>query len=141
VDFSRFYTVDEVNRMLPELRKQLEQLQAVKMEHLLKREELQELKLAMYKSTATNPEISNDPFFAIECELDFLEWQAKQIVTSFTERDIMIKSIDAGLVDFPAIIDGEVVLLCWLKDEPCVKHFHGLNDGFWGRRKLEGETE
>lgn len=39
-----------------------------------------------------------------------------------------------GLVDFPAIINGEEVLLCWRSDEDEINYYHGLNDGFAGRK-------
>jgi len=39
-----------------------------------------------------------------------------------------------GLVDFPSVIDGEEVMLCWKSDEPDIIHYHGLNDGFIGRK-------
>jgi hypothetical protein len=137
MEFSRYYTVAEVNALLPEVRQQIEQLQGIKKEHQAKLEELQELKIALFKNTAVSfSEQSGDPFFALECSIDFLQLQARQILKQFGEQEILVKSIDAGLVDFPARIDGEVVLLCWLKDEPSVLHYHGLNDGFWGRRKL-----
>jgi hypothetical protein len=137
--FTRYYTAAEVNQMIPELKRQLEHLQTIKHDHQLKLDELQELKLAMVKSNAPPNDTGGDPFFVIECEIEFLEMQAKQMLQQFAEREILVKSIDAGLVDFPAIIDGDVVLLCWLKDEPLVKHYHSLQDGFWGRRKLSEE--
>lgn len=41
-----------------------------------------------------------------------------------------------GLVDFPAIIDGEEVLLCWRSDETELKFYHGVNDGYAGRMPI-----
>ncbi|NOX19393.1 MAG: DUF2203 domain-containing protein [Chlorobi bacterium] len=41
-----------------------------------------------------------------------------------------------GLVDFPAIIDGEEVYLCWKSDEEEVKYFHGLEEGYAGRKLI-----
>ena len=41
-----------------------------------------------------------------------------------------------GLVDFPAVIDGEEVFLCWKSDEEDVKYYHGLEEGFAGRRLI-----
>jgi hypothetical protein len=50
--------------------------------------------------------------------------------------DIVVRDLDAGLVDFPAIRDGEEVYLCWLLEEPAVSHWHALEAGFQGRRPL-----
>ena len=43
-----------------------------------------------------------------------------------------------GLVDFPALIDGEVVFLCWRSDEPELRYYHRIEDGYAGRRPLPG---
>ena len=41
-----------------------------------------------------------------------------------------------GLVDFPAVIDGEEVYLCWRSDEEDIKYFHGIDAGYPGRRLI-----
>jgi len=41
-----------------------------------------------------------------------------------------------GLVDFPAIIEGREVLLCWRSDEETITHYHGFMDGYAGRKTL-----
>jgi hypothetical protein len=50
--------------------------------------------------------------------------------------DIVVRDLERGLVDFPAMIDGREVYLCWLIEEPSVDHWHGLESGFAGRRPL-----
>jgi hypothetical protein len=50
--------------------------------------------------------------------------------------DIVVRDVERGLVDFPAVIDGREVYLCWLLDEPSVGHWHGIESGFAGRRPL-----
>lgn len=41
-----------------------------------------------------------------------------------------------GLVDFPAIIDGKEVFLCWRSDESTIGYYHGIEEGYVGRKKL-----
>ncbi|MBK9247232.1 MAG: DUF2203 domain-containing protein [Ignavibacteria bacterium] len=41
-----------------------------------------------------------------------------------------------GLVDFPSIIDGETVMLCWRSDESNLQYYHGVEDGFAGRKPI-----
>jgi hypothetical protein len=50
--------------------------------------------------------------------------------------DLVVRDLDRGLVDFPAVIDGNEVYLCWLLDEPSVGHWHGVESGFAGRQPL-----
>lgn len=54
----------------------------------------------------------------------------------FDARSITIKDIEQGLVDFPAVIDGQPVLLCWKDGEPEVAFWHTLEGGFPGRKPL-----
>jgi len=48
-------------------------------------------------------------------------------------------SFGLGLVDFPAIINGEKVLLCWRSDENNLQFYHGYNDGYAGRKSIPPE--
>ncbi|MEW6702904.1 MAG: DUF2203 domain-containing protein [Bacteroidota bacterium] len=41
-----------------------------------------------------------------------------------------------GLVDFPAILEGKEVLLCWRSDEEDISFYHGLDEGFYGRKPI-----
>lgn len=41
-----------------------------------------------------------------------------------------------GLVDFPAIINGEEVFLCWRSDEDDIFYYHGVNEGYAGRKEI-----
>ena len=50
---------------------------------------------------------------------------------------VLVKDLDRGLVDFPALRDGEVVLLCWQVGEGEVAYWHGLEEGFAGRKPLD----
>ena len=50
--------------------------------------------------------------------------------------DIVVRDVVRGLVDFPAVRDGEEVYLCWLVDELEIEHWHELDAGFAGRRPL-----
>jgi Uncharacterized conserved protein (DUF2203) len=50
--------------------------------------------------------------------------------------DVVVRDLERGLVDFPALMDGREVYLCWLLDEPRVTHWHAVEAGFAGRRPL-----
>ena len=45
-------------------------------------------------------------------------------------------NFEIGLVDFPAMLDGEAVLLCWRSDEEKLSWFHGMEDGYAGRQPI-----
>jgi hypothetical protein len=52
------------------------------------------------------------------------------------ELDIVVRDLERGLIDFPSLIGGVEVYLCWLLDEPHVGHWHASESGFGGRRPL-----
>jgi hypothetical protein len=49
---------------------------------------------------------------------------------------VLVKDLDRGLVDFPALREGEEVLLCWQVGEDEVAFWHGIEEGFAGRKPL-----
>ena len=48
-----------------------------------------------------------------------------------------VKDADEGLIDFPALREGDEVLLCWKVGEPEIAFWHGLEEGFAGRRPVD----
>ncbi len=61
----------------------------------------------------------------------------QHILAAFQQREILIKDLTRGLVDFPAIIGGKEVFLCWESDEDDIEFWHDLETGFSGREKLD----
>jgi hypothetical protein len=49
----------------------------------------------------------------------------------------LLKDVEQGLVDFYALSGDRLVFLCWRRDEPEVAHWHSLEEGFAGRRRLD----
>jgi hypothetical protein len=52
------------------------------------------------------------------------------------ELDVVVRDLERGLIDFPSLLEDREVYLCWLLDEPCVGHWHAVEAGFGGRRRL-----
>ena len=61
----------------------------------------------------------------------------QQILGAFQQRQIFIKDVTRGLVDFPAILAGKEVFLCWEADEDDIEFWHDLESGYGDREKLE----
>jgi hypothetical protein len=62
----------------------------------------------------------------------------QRAIAHLQAADIVVRDLMNGLVDFPAVRDGEEVYLCWLVDEPDIGWWHGIDTGFAGRRRLPG---
>lgn len=64
--------------------------------------------------------------------------RVKDAIAEIHATGVQVKDIDIGLLDFPCKVNGETVLLCWKFGEGHeVKHWHGLNEGFAGRKPIE----
>ncbi len=70
-------------------------------------------------------------------ELVGLADAAVACVERLEELGVVVKDVDAGLVDFPALREGEDVLLCWRVGEPSVAYWHSLDEGFAGRKPID----
>jgi hypothetical protein len=68
-----------------------------------------------------------------------IEHEAKAIaecVERISDAGVQIKSLEEGLLDFPARRGDEDVLLCWKLGEDEIRYWHGLEEGFAGRKPL-----
>jgi hypothetical protein len=57
-------------------------------------------------------------------------------VAAFAERDIVLRDLDRGLIDFPCLRDGREVYLCWIDGEADIAFWHELDAGYAGRQGL-----
>ncbi len=63
--------------------------------------------------------------------------QAKDSLAEIEAIGVQVKDLDTGLLDFPCLIDGETVLLCWKMGEERIEFWHTLDAGFRGRQPLD----
>jgi hypothetical protein len=70
-------------------------------------------------------------------EFNRLREELEQCVAELGELGVQIKDVESGLLDFPALREGADVLLCWRVGEDAVEWWHGLEDGFAGRRPVD----
>ena len=65
----------------------------------------------------------------------FLE--VRGLLLELQELGLVVRDIDRGLIDFPAILEGHEVYLCWELDEKTIGFWHELESGYGGRQPLE----
>jgi hypothetical protein len=123
--FKIHYTRDEARALLPELRKRLEELNRLRhgMETFDKR-----LSGLAEQGVDIGGQTVNDWIRTLA--------DMQQILAEFQRREIFIKDLSRGLVDFPAIIGGKEAFLCWEMDEEDIEFWHDLETGFGGRERL-----
>lgn len=123
--FEKHYTREEARALLPDIRRWLARLN-----QLRKDVEAFEMRLSRLASQSNDigGETVNEWIRALA--------DMQEILVEFQRRQIFVKDLDRGLVDFPAIIGGREVFLCWESDEDDIEFWHDLESGFAGRERL-----
>ncbi len=140
---TRFYSIDDANTALPEVERILMDLR-------YQRAELIRLRDAVLQTTGPDQDgpvgRSGEPGFPageqrrLRLQMQGLIDQMQAGVTRLVERDVTLREIEAGLIDFPALVNGRQVWLCWRLGEQDIAWWHELGDGFSGRSRLADLT-
>jgi hypothetical protein len=123
--FHKHYTRDEAQALVPQLREWLAELNRLRGE--VERYD-QRLSGMNVEGRDTGGETVNNWIRALA--------GMQEILAQFQHRQIFIKDLSRGLVDFPAFIGGREVFLCWEADEDQIEFWHDLDTGYGGREKL-----
>ena len=65
--------------------------------------------------------------------------QLKQTIDRIHEHGCLVKDLDMGLIDFPTLFNGQEVYLCWKLGESGIQFWHGIEEGFRGRKPIDKE--
>lgn len=123
--FQTHYTRDQAQALLPEIQAWLQALREA-------REHLSSLDRRLAQLLASGNDVGGETVN---------EWirslaGVRRVLAHFHKRQILLKDLDKGLVDFPAIIGGREVFLCWEEGETAIEHWHDLDAGYAGRERL-----
>lgn len=146
-----FYDIDAANARLPEVRGVLEQLRSERRELIGLRDRLVAARrraevpgdrrtlvdeaLGEAAGGASDPATSESPR-VLDARIRAVIDQMEAAVTRLNEWSVQLRDIEAGLADFPALVNGRQVWLCWQLGEDEIHFWHDLTSGFGGRRPL-----
>ena len=119
---TRYFTPEEARRTLPLVRKIVEDIVTTSREIRL----LTEDKDGVIESDPQVKKMVND--------LNGFMSELEEIGCFYKDWNFSI-----GLVDFPAIIDGQEVFLCWRSDEDNIEYYHEIEAGYAGRKRIPAE--
>jgi hypothetical protein len=129
------FAVEEANRLLAEVRPRLERLRRRRLAFDRMETRHAVLRMAAQGAAEANPD-------AVELR-SFLEKRARLArvigggIAELDQMGVLVRDLDTGLCDFYSLRGDRLVFLCWRADEPEVSHWHGLEEGFSGRRPLK----
>jgi hypothetical protein len=61
----------------------------------------------------------------------------KDAIAEIDAIGVQVKDLDIGLLDFPCVVEDEIVLLCWKYGEDKIGFWHGVEEGFAGRKPID----
>jgi hypothetical protein len=130
VAVSRVFTVEEANAEVPRLTALIERLQrgALALEH----------ERATWTTANGASEVAPEVLLRERPLARQAADELNAVMTELERLGVELKDLDLGLVDFPTEVQGKDAFLCWQYGEPEVAFWHGLDEGFAGRRPLAG---
>ena len=121
----KHYTLEEARALLPQVRAWLKRLN----EH---RQGLEQCDTRLTSLMSPGHDVGGDLVNRWIRALAGLQ----EVLAEFQRRQIQIKDVERGLIDFPAFIGGREVFLCWEQDEEDIEFWHDLDTGYAGREHL-----
>jgi hypothetical protein len=130
----RLFTPAEANSALEEVRPAAERLVAVRARM---RELVSEQGKHVTAIGGNGAGYAASDLGTTQAELAELAERAAAIVAELDGLGVVVKDLDLGLLDFPALRDGEEVELCWQVGEDAVAYWHPLEAGYRGRKPID----
>lgn len=136
MDFeAKYFTLEEAQSLLPVLEALLKRAIEAKKAVEGIQEEMQALSRRIFLNGGMLLDV--EQVRRRRAGLDAHLQQAKDSLAEIEAIGVQVKDLDTGLLDFPCLLDGEVVLLCWKMGEERIAYWHTLEAGFRGRQPLD----
>jgi hypothetical protein len=131
---SRTFTLDEAQDLVPILESLLRT--AIESKRIIETAEAESQALAQRIFMSGGMSLNIVQIARRKAEREKAFQRVKDAMGEIDAMGVQVKDLDIGLLDFPCEVDGQVVLLCWKLGEATITHWHGLNEGFAGRKPI-----
>jgi hypothetical protein len=131
----RTFTLDEAQSLLPVLESLLRTAIGSKKLMDEAEAEMQALSHRIFLHGGTHVDVI--PIARRKAERAKAEQRAKDALAEIDSIGVQVKDLDIGLLDFPCLVDGQIILLCWKLGEKSITHWHGTSEGFAGRKPID----
>lgn len=129
----RHFSPEEANAALERVRPLVERMVAHRQAHAAALERQEQLEGHIRGNGGGIPPAT---LAEVAAEVEREARELARLVDQIAEHGAEVKDLDEGLIDFPALRQGETVLLCWKLGEDEIRYWHRVEDGFTGRRPL-----
>ncbi len=131
----RRFTVEEAGRLLPQVGRLLQRAVALKAEFDEAEGEIQAFADRVSKSGGMV--VDRERVFGSRSRREGAVQQLRDVIEEIQGFGCIIKDLDSGLLDFPSLFRGAEVYLCWRLGEPAIEFWHGIEEGFSGRKRID----
>jgi hypothetical protein len=133
----RYFTRDEAELMLPKVQRLMSQALALKAEFA-------QAKAVLDNATREimvrgGMAVDTGRMLEVRQTRDTAATQLPTLLERIQEHGCLVKDLDMGLLDFPTLYAGREVYLCWKFGESRIEFWHGVDEGFRGRKVIDDE--
>jgi len=132
---ARFFTKAEADRLIKEVQPAMEDALRLKAEYQHLEAELQDTRRRVMLNGGV--QLDRSEFLETKRRSDSCTAGLRAAIDSIHGFGCIVKDLDSGLVDFPTVFHGREVYLCWKLGEPGVQFWHGVEEGFQGRKPID----
>jgi hypothetical protein len=129
------FTLDQAHRLLPVLKSLLKRSMDGKQLIDQVEKEGQDIRHRILLSGGLSVDVA--ALARRRAERDKALQEIKDAIAEINSIGVQVKDLDIGLLDFPCALEDEIVLLCWKYGEEKIQYWHGLEEGFKGRKPID----
>ena len=129
----KLFSPERANALIPKLEPLIEELLGKRRDLAIK---LLESDPALHHAEPRRPRLAAARSSLPAPRFAELKHEIGRLIYRIESFGCVVKDIDLGLVDFPSMLDGETVFLCWKLGESRVGYWHGIEEGFSTRKPL-----
>jgi hypothetical protein len=134
---ARYFSLREAESLIPEVEKAIRHAIRVKADYGQVEGELN--KLSQRIQMMGGARINREEVIELRQRHETLTSLLQKGIENIQAFGCQVKDLDIGLIDFPTLYKGEEVLLCWKLGEQGIEWWHGVEEGFRGRRPIDAE--
>ncbi|HTV66100.1 MAG TPA: DUF2203 domain-containing protein [Silvibacterium sp.] len=135
IDMARTFTLTEAESLLPVLESLLRS--AIEAKALIEEVDAEQQALASRIFVSGGLQVDIAKVARRKAEREKALQKAKDAVAEINATGVQVKDLDIGLLDFPCVVGEDVILLCWKLGEKGITHWHGMQEGFAGRKPID----
>jgi hypothetical protein len=133
----RFFTLQQAQKLLPEVESAMREAIAIKSEYQQAVDAWQDSsrRIAMMGGI----QVDRSKMLERKQQREANAHRLKAAIEKIQEFGCLVKDLGIGLIDFPTLLNGVEVYLCWKLGEAGIQFWHGVEEGFRGRRPIDAD--